>query len=212
MVHTHVQPVVLAVHQDVVPLVLHGGAVVVDEFAGNQAAVEAQVAQEHGQERGVVGAVAGAGHHHVVGEGGDILVAVIGQEHALGGAVARLGLQLPAQHDPALLQGLGAGFVERAGALGVDFRLVKVEGAVPGVAAAMLDDPVIDGADLLRGALARGGNLFQNFLGHIVHIGVAQIDGRPAAGGKGGHGQQRQDQRKEQRYGYQTFFHGKSFL
>ena len=78
VIHAHVQPIILAVQQHHVPLVLHPGAVIVNKLAVDQAAVIPQMAQQHGEQAGKMIALSHPVQHHLIGGPGHIIVGVAG--------------------------------------------------------------------------------------------------------------------------------------
>ena len=78
VIHAHVQPVILAVQQHHIPLVLHPGAVIIDELAVDQAAVITQMAQQHGEQAGKMIALSHPVQHHLIGGPGHIIVGITG--------------------------------------------------------------------------------------------------------------------------------------
>ena len=155
MIHSYIQPVILPIHEHVIPLVLIGAAVIVDENAVNEAAVIAKTRQKHGQKRGKVRAVAAALEHHVVGKRGDIDVGIAVIDIHAGQIAGRaLGLEFRAQ-DLRLIVRIPLQRVSRGGRL----RFVEPCFPVPVVAGAVLDDPVVDGLNFLRVGLSVGRDL-----------------------------------------------------
>ena len=176
LVDADVGPEILAVQQDVVPGVLYAGAVHVDEFTVEYPAVVAQMPQKYRQQSGEVGAVAGAGAHHLVGIGGDILVGIKVQIIAFQLQTAGFRFQLPPEQDLSFLQLLLRGPGELR-AFHRCFGFVEIDFAGSLEAAAVGNDPVVDGQNLLFRCFTGGGDFFQQFLCQIIHHGIAHIDG-----------------------------------
>ena len=155
MIHAYVQPVILPVYKHIIPLVLIGAAIVVDENAVNEAAVIAQPRQQDGQERGEVCAVAAALVHHLIGKGGNIGIGIVIVEIHTGQVAGRaFSLELRAQ-DLRLIVRVARQRIRCGGYL----RFVEPRRSVPTVADAVPDDPVIDGLNFLRVGFPVGWNL-----------------------------------------------------
>ena len=203
VVDADVGPVVGAVNENIVPGVLHHGTIHVDKGTVEDPAVEAKVTQEHRQQRGVVGTVAGALEHHFISEAGDVVVGIV-VHMAAGGGAAKL---LPPDDLAAVV--FFFHFLGKTVAAGIGHvRFAEVTGAVPVIAIAVGDDPVVDGQDLLPGGFAGGGDFLQNLLGHIVGLDVAGVDGNPGRCCQSGDRQNADQQNQNKQSGQNASFHG----